>query len=202
MKALALAVFLALAAALPCAARTAAPLEIAGLRLGTDIGAASGKVNSAKVEVELPERYLSTVTVKPVEGFRSGYVTYGNCASPGRILRIKMNYDDPSREFHEKLLKALAKRYGEPTQWRGNPFGTLRIWKWKLTDTDLGDISLILQYYKGDDDSFTKGNSIRISAPDMLDKESACYRASHPEPARKTGPAPSPKEDLNAYLPH
>lgn len=166
----------------PASGRTEAkaPREIAGLRLGADIKEYGSRVAPGSPEVDLSMRYLSTVAVEAPEGFRSGYATYGNCEQPGRIVRVKMNYSDDSRAFYEKMLSLLKQRYGEPAQWRGNPFGSLRIWKWSFTDPELGDISLILQYYSGDDDTFTKGNSIRLSAPGLIARNRDCWAVAHP----------------------
>nr|WP_272881496.1 hypothetical protein [Fundidesulfovibrio soli] len=157
-----------------------APREIAGLRLGADIKEYGPRVAPGSPEVDIAMRYLSTVAVEVPEGFRSGYVTYGNCEQPGRIVRVKMNYADDSRAFYERLLSLLKQRYGEPAQWRGNPFGNLRIWKWSFTDPELGEVSLILQYYSGDDDTFTKGNSIRLSAPGLISQNRDCWSAANP----------------------
>jgi hypothetical protein len=191
---------LSLAVPSPCLAQSA-PLEIAGFRLGDNVQANAQAFEEGKTEVDINRRYLTTVLTKPVPGYRSGYVTYGNCAAPGRIARIKMNYENDSRDFYEKLLAALKKRYGEPQQWRGNPFGTLRIWKWSLRDKTLGDISIILQHYSGEDDTFTKGNSIRIAAGDILDQERDCWREKNPEKKIQAPAAPAPQHGIEYYLP-
>jgi hypothetical protein len=178
-----------------------APLELAGIRLGADVKEYPGKVVTGAADIDLNRQYLSTMALTTIPGFRSGYVTSGECDSPGRIARIKMNYDDDSMAFYEKVLAAMKARYGEPKQWRGNPFGTLRIWKWSLKDPSLGDISIILQRYSGEDDSFTKGNSIRIAAAGLLEKEHACFRRKHPREKVVT-PAPAAKElGIEHYLP-
>lgn len=178
-----------------------APLELAGIRLGTDVKEYPGKIVTGTADTDLNRQYLSTLALSPIPGFRSGYVTFGACDSPGRIARIKMNYDDDSMAFYEKVLAAMKARYGEPKQWRGNPFGTLRIWKWSLKDPALGDISIILQRYSGEDDSFTKGNSIRIAATGLLEKEHACFRRKHPREKMVT-PAPEAKElRIEHFLP-
>ncbi|MFP5221181.1 MAG: hypothetical protein ACLGSA_02705 [Acidobacteriota bacterium] len=197
---LAVAALLSFVAAPVCLAQSA-PLEIAGFKLGDDVKARAQAIDEKKSEVDINRQYLTTVLIKPVAGYRSGYVTYGNCAAPGRISRVKMNYENDSREFYEKLLAALKKRYGEPQQWRGNPFGTLRIWKWSLKDKALGDISVILQHYSGEDDSFTKGNSIRIAAADLLEQERDCWRAKHPgEKIQAPDPTAAP-QGIEYYLP-
>lgn len=197
---LAVAAWLSLVAPSPCLAQSA-PLEIVGFRLGDNVKAHAHAIEEGKTEVDINRQYLTTVLIKPVPGYRSGYVAYGNCAAPGRIARIKMNYENDSRDFYEKLLAALKKRYGEPQQWRGNPFGTLRIWKWSLRDKTLGDISLILQHYSGEDDTFTKGNSIRIAASDILDQERDCWREKNPEKKIQAPAAPAPQHGIDYYLP-
>jgi hypothetical protein len=200
MKTVVLAFLLNVVAALPVAAYSA-PLEIAGLRLGTDIAAYADKTEKGKAETDITRPYLKTEALKNLPGFRSGYVTYGDCASPGRVVRVKMNYEDDSKEFFDKILAELTKRYGQPKEWRGNPFGSLCVWKWSLRDPELGCISLILQYYLGDDDSFTKGNSIRLAATDLLRQDNACYNKKHPE-EKTTGPAQRNKDlGIDYFLP-
>jgi hypothetical protein len=200
VKTAALTAVLLLAAAFSSLAQDA-PLELAGIRLGADVKEYPGRVLTAACDSVLDRQYLSTMALSPTPGFRSGYVTSGMCDSPGRIARIKMNYDDDSMAFYEKVLSALKSRYGEPKQWRGNPFGTLRIWKWSLKDQNLGDISIILQRYSGEDDSFTKGNSIRLAAPGLLSKELACFRKTHPR-EKMERPAPAAKElGIEHFLP-
>ena len=186
----------------PQSPHATAPLEMAGFRLGESIKAYEGLTDPGKTEEELAQLYLTTTMLKPMAGYRSGYVTYGNCRVPGRILRVKMNYQDQSLKFYDKLLVALKKRYGEPQQWRGNPFGTLRIWKWGLRDPNLGDISIVLQHYSGDDDTFTKGNSIRLAAPELTEQEKACYLEKHPPTQSQTPPVATFRElGLDYFLP-
>jgi hypothetical protein len=157
-----------------------APLEIAGIKLGADKNGYEDKIDAVNHLTDISHPYVTVAAIKPVPGFRSGYVAYGNCVDRGRIVRVKMNYEDGSKDFFEKILAALKKRYGEPREWRGNPFGSLRVWKWTLADPALGEISMVLQHYTGDDESFTRGNSIRIGASRLLKAEQECYRAARP----------------------
>jgi len=184
----------------PGHAQSAPPTEIAGFRLGDAIGPYASKLDREITEEKLVRQYLTVSALLPVPGFRSGYVTYGNCVTPNRIVRIKMNYEDESKGFYEQILAALKKRYGEPQEWRGNPFGTLRTWKWSFTDGALGDVSLILQHYSGGDNDFTRGNSIRLAANGLNKAESDCYFAKHPERVARISPQP-PKPDFEALLP-
>jgi hypothetical protein len=203
MKSVALlCLILALGWAIPARA-VDAPGELAGLRLGDTVEAAGAKLRPSPESRECRRSGLSMVPVAPLPGFRSGYVDVGECVQPGRIVRIKMHYADDSLKFFNTILAALKKRYGEPTQWRGNAFGTLRTWKWGLRAADGSRVSVIIMHYAGDDDAFTEGNSIRIAAPEMVRKELNCQEA------RQAGAKPAPVQsdahgrplDLDWFLP-
>ncbi len=178
-RALLTALALLIACAVPALAQKA-PTSIAGVRLGTDIATIQAQLEPGLTETELDTRYITTYALKPTAGLRSCYVSAGNCEAPGRIVRVKANYEDDSRELFEGLLALLKKRYGEPRQWRGNAFGSLRVWKWSLHDPELGPVSIVLQHYNGDDDAFTKGNSLRIAATGLMAREKQCLRAKQP----------------------
>lgn len=181
-----------------------APLTLAGIRLGDTLDAARARLRPLDADPECHRCGLAMAFVAPTAGFRSGYVDYGQCANAGRIVRVKMHYRDASLEFFNRILAALKKRYGEPNQWRGNAFGTLRTWKWSLTTADGTPVSLILMHYAGDDGAFTQGNSIRIAATDLVRQEERCLadRKNVPDKADTvpSGAAPE-KLDLEWFLP-
>lgn len=153
------------------------PMELAGIRLGQSVEAQGGKLASAAVDHTPQRPALGIVPVAPTPGYRSGYVDVGFCAKPGRVVRIKMNYADESLAFFNKIMEALKKRYGEPKEWRGNAFGTLRTWKWSLRGAGGEPVSLILMHYEGEDGAFTEGNSIRLAATSMVREEELCQAA-------------------------
>lgn len=151
------------------------PMELAGIRLGQSVEAMGSKlVASGAGPYSFQRPYLGIMPVAAVPGYRSGYVDYGLCAKSGRIVRVKMNYADDSLAFFNHVMAALKKRYGEPKEWRGNAFGTLRTWKWSLKAADGQPVSLILMHYEGEDGAFTDGNSIRIAATGMVHEEERC----------------------------
>ena len=151
-----------------------APDSLAGIRLGATVEEQAAKLVPVEANKAFHRPALGIMPVAALKGFRSGYVDYGMCAAKGRVVRIKMNYADDSLEFFNRILEALKKRYGEPKEWRGNAFGTLRTWKWSLKSKELGAVSLILMHYAGDDGAFTDGNSIRIAATDLVRAEEVC----------------------------
>lgn len=166
-----------------------APRELAGIRLGESLDEAGAALVRPEAERAFHQPYLGLAPVAPVPGYRSGYVDYGLCARPGRIVRIKMNYGNDSLEFFNRLMTMLTTRYGEPREWRGNAFGTLRTWKWSLRMADTNQpVSLILMHYEGEDGAFTEGNSIRLSATGMVREEEACYAAKNQHAVGQKGP--------------
>lgn len=186
----------------PAAAQAKAPMELAGFVLGSDVAKYKDKIYSESKVPVWGQEHLHRAQLKPMQGFRSGYLTYGTCAVPGRILRIKVSYEDESLDFFNTLLDALKARYGKNPEWRGDAFGTLRVWKWAVSDAGGQSVSIILEYYSGDDGSHTPGNSLRISVPGWMDEEAACYKAKgSPEPEKQKVQAKEKKLGLDYFLP-
>jgi hypothetical protein len=190
-----------LVCAVPAVCAPPAPREIAGFRLGADVASLAQRKLGDTTEVDLTRPYLTTVALAVPQGFRSGYATYASCLGSGSIVRLKLNYADDSRAFHDSLVEALKARYGAPKQWRGNPFGSLRVWKWSFHDAELGNVSLVVEYYSGEDDTFTKGNSIRLTATGRSTQERDCWLANNPVP-RPAGGKAAALPDMEAGLPH
>jgi len=189
---------------LPEVSSAAPPKSLAGIHLGATIDDISDKIDRSTSVPLWGSPYLSKVSLKPVDGFRSGYVIYGNCKNIGRIIRIKMSYEDESEELYHQLHIALDKRYGKSAEWRGNPFGTLRIWKWSMKDPSHNSISIILERFEGDDDSFTPGNSLRLTNSTLMEEEKACYEKKAKELPQGKGaetPAAPGKVDIDRFLP-
>lgn len=153
-----------------------APRSIVGITLGSNIKDYEDRIAMNTSVPIWNSEYISKVALRKVKGFESGYIVYGNCKVPGRIIRIKLNYENDTRAFFDTLLSTLTKRYGDPNEWRGNPFGTLKVWKWSFKDEGKNSISMILQRYEGEDDAFTPGNSIKIAITNFTEEEQACHK--------------------------
>jgi hypothetical protein len=180
-----------------------APKSIASITLGATVSDLQDKVDLGSAVPLGGASFLMRAPLKPVMGFESGYVVYGNCKEKGRILRVKLKYENDDEAFYNEVLSVLRKRYGKTTEWKGNPFGTLKIWKWSLKDAAHHSISIQLQRYEGDDDAFTPGNSIKLSDVDRLDEEKACYESKKKGlKGERLDRAPAEKVDFESYLPH
>jgi hypothetical protein len=130
------------------------------------------------METALPIRHLENieeVETKPIEGFKSGLIAYATCTAPGHIVRIKLKYTDTTKKFYEQVLKKIKKRFGDPIEYRGDPFHIVVGWKWSFVDDNNQRISLNLQHNRGDQDE-KQGNSIKITMTSLIEKDKLCYK--------------------------
>jgi hypothetical protein len=194
--------FALLLAAAPAAAGDAGqPRSMAGLTLGKNIKELS---NRLRLEGSMPlwnRPYVARADIREVEGYESGYVTFGKCKRKGTILRFKLKYKNDSEDFFNKIKKTLTKRYGKQDQWRGNAFGTLQVWKWSVKGQGKWpDTSIIIMHFSGESEDFTPGNSIRLSFPDWMVEERKCWKAKHQKHEDK--PLPAEKSGFQWMLPY
>jgi len=175
-----------------------APSQIAGFVLGENI---SEYKNRVQMETAMPIRYaeyLTEVEIEPIDGFKSGLISFGNCAVPGRILRIKLKYANPSKKFYEALLKRYKARFGEPQEWRGDPFHVVIAWKWSLTDSKNNHVSMILQHNTQDEEE-KLGNAVKITLTDFIAQERICFEKKYPDVS--AGGKPSRGEKKSGSVP-
>lgn len=176
------------------------PREIAGFALGTPISQYESRL---RMQTALPIRYrecFEEVEIKETPGFKSGLIAYGTCAKPGHILRIKLKYSDYSKRFYDRLLAEFREKFGEPDKWRGDPFQVLIAWKWGFNDPEIGRISMILQHNTKDEHQKI-GNSIKLTAHDMMDEEIACFRENRDRYPDRGEKKKSRKPPLEALIP-
>lgn len=163
-----------------------APHQIGGFALGKDI---AGNKGLLKMETSIPIRYMeyiNEVEIKKMEGFKSGIIAYGNCDSPGRILRIKLKYADSSKKFYNKLFERFKVRFGEPTEWRGDSFHVLIAWKWSFIDDQNHRISMILQHNTKDEEQKI-GNSLKLTMTNLFERERLCFEKGEKKVQGKPG---------------
>ncbi len=142
-----------------------APSEIGGFKLGEDI--------TEYQEIEYAN-YLREVVINDWHGFRKGIISYGTCAYPGQIIKIRMKYEDSSKDFYQEILAKLKQKYGKPTEWRGDAYGVLYVWKWRFTDSENRRVNLILQHNLQYDNE-NIGNLIKLSFPEREEEERLCF---------------------------
>ncbi len=150
------------------------PHQIGEFVLGKHI---SDYKKMVKMESTIPIRhqeYLHELETGKLEGFKSGYIWIGNCSEPGRIVRIKLKYFDSTKKFYNLLLKRFKEKFGEPSEWRGDPFHVVIAWKWSFIDKEGNHISLILQHNTKDQEE-KMGNSVKLTTTNMIEEERLCY---------------------------
>ena len=105
-------------------------------------------------------------------------IGYGTCARPGNIVRIKLKYEDSSKEFFNNLLAEFKKRFGEPDEYQGDPFKILISWKWSFVDKQNNRISLILQHNQLDEDE-KMGNAVKLTMTSLAEADMRCFQEKH-----------------------
>ena len=152
-----------------------APSQVGGFVLNLDIK----KFEERDImDTALPVRYAENfeeVEIKFTRGFKSGLITYGTCEQPGHIVRIKLKYSDSGKKFYKDLLEGFKKRFGEPAEYRGDPFKIVDAWKWSFVNEQNQNISLILQHNTKDEQE-KMGNSVKLTNTTLMEKDSLCYK--------------------------
>ncbi|MDZ7583148.1 MAG: hypothetical protein U5R30_21845 [Deltaproteobacteria bacterium] len=158
---------------LPAAGFAEAPLRLAGFTLGDEFSKHEDLVD---MQTRMPLRHsrsIDAVEVQNQAGFKYGMIWVGNCTVPNRIVSIRMKYADPSKNFYDELLKRFKKRFGEPSEWQGDPFHIVISWKWSFVDEQKNRISMILQHNQKDEDE-TVGNTVKLTMWNLIEEERHC----------------------------
>jgi hypothetical protein len=151
------------------------PKEIAGVVLGENIQKFRDRLADESGSPVRSQEYLVEAVLKPVDGFKVGYVYYGACSNPGRIVKIKLKFDRSDKDFFDKLLALYKKRFGEPDEYKGDVFRAHVAWKWSFSDKAGNRTSLILQNAGDDlDEDYTTGNSVKLAVTNLIDQERQC----------------------------
>jgi hypothetical protein len=170
---IAMAVFLLL---IPGMTLADAPDQVGGFVLNQNIKKFEDRVI---MDTALPVRYaenIEEVEIKFTQGFKSGLIAYGTCDQPGHIVRIKLKYADSSKQFYKDLLKRFKERFGEPDEYRGDPFKIVDAWKWSFVNSQNHRISLILQNNTKDEQE-KMGNSVKLTNLTLMDKDLLCHKS-------------------------
>ena len=156
-----------------------APSTIAGITLGDQISRFVDLVQMDSSIVLRDRQYLREVRIRDIDGYKSGTVDFGTCSKPGQIVRIKLKYEYEDKNFFDQLLERFKKNFGEPDEWRGDPFHVIIAWKWSFRNEKGNSISLILQHSR--DEDYKWGNSVKLSNTTLMEQEQLCYEKKNQE---------------------
>ena len=174
------------------------PKHLGGFTLGGDIAAFEDQIKKDTVLTVRYQQYLAEVEIDRISGFKSGLITYGTCDKPGKIVRIKLKYNDSSKKFFKVLLDRFKQRLGEPDEWRGDAFHVVIAWKWNFLDQHGNLTSLTLQHNTMDQTE-KKGNAVKMTLTSQIHKEHSCYEKKfpqQPQPKKHKG-----KVDWDLFVP-
>lgn len=173
------------------AGKAESPKEAGGFVLGTPI---------SDYHISSQGNYFEEIVTTGIDGFRKGYITYGTCLNPGKILRIKLKYSESDTEFFEKLLKRYKEKYGKTPKYVGDSFGNVKAWKWAFKNDEGKRVTLVLQHNLKDEDE-SVGNVLKLTLPDDLTAERKCFNQKYPLEDGSTS-AKSQSENWEVLLPH
>jgi hypothetical protein len=178
------------------------PTSLGGVTLGEDISSID---EICRMHTQIPlsqERHLMEVQLIPhyAPAIRGGSVAYANCDQIGRIVRIKLKFEDESREFFDNLLRRYRDRFGKPQEWRGDPFQTVMSWKWSFINAQGEQVNLELTHSK--DEDFKTGNFVKMTLRSLWLSEDACQDAKNESGAdNDRAPTPAHKLDYRLLIP-
>jgi hypothetical protein len=183
-----------------------APHHLGGFVLGAQIEEFKDLVDMDTCMHVRYMEYIQEAEARALPGFKSGLIAFGTCADYGKIVRIKLKYADDSKRFFNEMMKRLRQRFGEPDEYRGDPFHVVVAWKWSFEDGQGNRISLIMQHNTKDEDE-KMGNAIKLSLSNQMEKEQACYAAKHAGggeagPGNRGGRGKYRPEDWKRFVPY
>jgi hypothetical protein len=191
-------IFFIAAILLPAFCFAEIPYEIAGFKLGAPLEEFQDRCNLGSSMPLRYTKYIEELETRYIPGFKNGLLWVGKCVSNGRIVRIRMKYADSSKKFYNELLKRCKKRFGKPTEWRGDPFHIVISWKWSFVDDRNNRISMILEHNLRNEEE-TSGNTIKLTMWNLIGEERDCATekmAAQPAPKKKSAPEPVDWESL------
>lgn len=189
MKAIVIAVLIGVAQIPARAAGNSVPSAAGGFTLGSNID---------QYGVSRYDNYLKEVIITDMQGFRKGFITFGTCRRPGAILRIKLKYENDTYPFYEQLLERYREAFGRRPRFDGDQFGNVKAWKWEFSNDQGNRVTLVLQHNLEDDDE-SMGNMVKLSLPDLMNEERACFNEAHRSPANEA--AGSAEPDWSVLIP-
>jgi len=154
------------------------PLNLGGYTLGKDIASYEDLLDRDSFRRIRYKEAVTEAQIKPTYGFTSGLIAFGLCDKPNKIVRIKLKYKNSSKAFFNELFERYEKRFGEPDEYRGDPFHTVIAWKWSFRDKKLGRISLILQHNTQVQDE-KLGNAVKMTLTEQIENEQRCFSKKH-----------------------
>ena len=151
-----------------------APRGVGGFELGRDINDYAHLVKMDSCLMIRDMEYLQEARINYIKGFKSGMIAFGDCEKTGKILRIKLKYANTTKKFFNTLLAKFKQRFGEPSEWRGDPFHIVIAWKWSFVNQDNDRISLIIQHNTENPEE-KRGNAVKLTNTSQIEREARCY---------------------------
>jgi hypothetical protein len=152
------------------------PLTLGGITLGQDISKYRDICLNRTDSVIREEPHLNEVNIDPdrLDGIINGKIAYANCGRVGKIVRVKFRFACPERSLFELLRKRYKDRFGDPSEWRGDPFKNVLSWKWSIRDDAGNRVSLVLSHSR--DEDYNTLNAVKMTLRSLWEEAYSCMR--------------------------
>lgn len=176
------------------------PMTLAGFTLGQSVDQYSSR---CRLDERIPlsdAPFLSESRLKDevMDGIRGGSLAYGNCLNKGKLVRIKLKFEDRSKDLFEQLLKRYKAQFGAPDRYIGDAFKNVIAWEWVFRNGNNEEISLVLMWSR--DKEIRPGVSIKMTHNTLMEKEYHCYSEQYMGRKGKNK-GRSKVHDLDEYIP-
>ena len=184
----------------PDLVRAEVPLTLGGITLGSDISEYRNICLEATNAILREEPHLNEINIDPskLDGIINGKIAYANCGQVGKIVRVKFRFACPERALFESLHKRYTKKFGDPDEWRGDPFKNVRSWKWSLKDDTGKKVSLVLSHSR--DEDYNTLNSVKMTLRSLWEETHACMRSADKTFEKRTGNGRRKAEQIDMDL--
>ncbi len=176
------------------------PTSLLGITLGEPMQQYESVLEMATDARDRDALYLNEVTLDDDKfaGVRGGSLSYGNCASPGSVVGIKVKLDNHSKGLFDDLYDKYEDAFGKPSEYQGDAFKTVISWKWIFRKADQ-EVQAVLTWSR--DPDMRPGTSIKFRQCTMMKAEYKC----HQERKQRRGDGGAPKKlspaQLDSFVP-
>jgi len=152
------------------------PSTLAGFTLGESVRKYESFCNIAEATPMSDAPFLTEALIKPdaLPGVRGGSLIYGNCKNKDRLVRIKLKFNDRSKDLFDTLMEAYKQKFGKPDSYQGDTFKNVIAWEWTFSN-DAGEKIAVLVMWSRDKE-MRPGVSIKMTNTTLYDAEYDCFK--------------------------
>lgn len=173
------------------------PKSVAGITLGSPMAEYTSLCDEHRGGPLPDAAFLSEVHIKAngIPGIRGGSIAYANATPGKKVVRVKLKFHDRDQGLFKELHKKYSAKFGNPANYRGDPFRNVIAWQWDFAKGE-EKVSLLLMWSR--DRQMRPGVSIKMTYESLVDEEYNAFKERHGD-GEVT--APTEIENLEDFIP-